>query len=60
VAETEPSPGCGHEDCTGQPAGEHPEEMVIAGKAVKTSVSWRSEPPADFLQTNAGVTYRDH
>lgn len=41
---------CGHKDCKGHVPVQHHQETVI---------TWTSKPPADFLDKNAGVTYRD-
>jgi hypothetical protein len=41
---------CSDPECKGHAPAQHPQEKVI---------TWRSEPPPDFLEKNAGVTYRD-
>lgn len=45
-----PGESCGHKDCRGHVPEHHHQETVI---------TWTSKPPPDFLEKNAGVTYRD-
>jgi hypothetical protein len=52
LSRTQPAEGevCGHPDCKGHVPATHHQETVI---------TWTSKPPPDFLEKNAGVTYRD-